>query len=78
VFAITDGRSGALRKALLSNVKLMSTTQEKLEQMRRDMYDAVKDRIEEHGMQIIRNDVGTHPKHGRQLVIIIQPQEGKE
>ncbi len=53
----------------------MSTTQETLEQMRRDMIDAVKDRIAEHGFRVIRNEVGTHSKHGMQLVIIIQPEE---
>lgn len=56
----------------------MSTTQETLEELRRDMYDAVKDRIAEHGFRVIRNDVGEHPRHGKQLVIIIQPGEEKE
>jgi len=53
----------------------MSTTQEILEKMRRDMIDVVKDRIAEHGFRFIRNEVGTHSKHGMQLVIIIQPGE---
>ena len=64
--------------ALHSNLETMSTTQETLEQLRRDMYDAVKDRIAEHGFRVIRNDVGTHSKHGTQLVIIIQPEEKNE
>lgn len=55
----------------------MSTTQEILEQMRRDMIDVVKDRIAKHKFRIIRNEVGTHSKYGEQLVVIIQPEEEK-
>lgn len=39
------------------------------------MIDIVQDRIAEHGLKVIRSDVGTHPKYGLQLIIIIQAEE---
>jgi len=56
----------------------MSNMHNILEKMRRNMIDAVADRIAEHGLKVIKSDVGTHPKYGAQLVIIIQPKEEKE
>ena len=35
----------------------MSNMHNILEKIRRDMIDAVSDRIEEHGLHVIRNDV---------------------
>jgi len=53
----------------------MSNMHNILEKMRRNMIDAVADRIAEHGLKVIRSDVGTHPKYGLQLIIIIQATE---
>jgi len=55
----------------------MNNAQEILEQLRRDMIDSVSERIKEHGLRIIRSDVGEHPKYGKQLIIIIQAEEDK-
>jgi len=55
----------------------MSNMHNILEDIRRDMYDVAKDRIEEHGLKIISNSVKMHRQYGMQIVIIIQPPEEK-
>ena len=56
----------------------MSDTYQILEEIRRDMMDVARERIQEHGLKVVSSEVGIHRKYGTQLVIIIQPADQAE
>lgn len=68
--------SQAVRSGFFRAGDLLSSNWDVIfEEIRRKVWDAIKDDVQEHGIRVIRNSVDTDKKYGKQLVIILQPPE---